>query len=613
MAEELKKLVKIRGGDRASLTKTLAVTEELLTQSTEIFEETQASDFEIKLTQQRVILGEKLPLLKSFDDKIILLVEDGNIEDEVASADDIRQAIQRAIVHIDLILEKLKKKWNKDSGSSPSNLESSLSQATVPHTSNSRVRLPKLELKHFNGNIMEWTPFWDSYSSSIHENPNLSGIDKFNYLHSLLEKSAAEAISEATKQLKEYWDLDELIKIFKGELEARERASLLPGSSRDPPSKPPYKPKIPSASSLFTTGGSPTCTYCQQPHPSNSCSTVTDRNERKEILKRSGRCYICLRKNHVARECKSKIKCFKCDKRHHISICPSNSKVKPNPPEQEASHQPTPSEEHPRMQPQGHQPTNQTREQPQNTHVNMFVDAQSSILLQTARDFIYNPKDPSKTLQARLIFDSGSQRSYITSTIRDKLNLPIVRRDTLKINAFGSKDEDITSCNMVQFQLDTERGHKIQQNEETPTIGQSTTDVVNDVCKEDKSYCKSTVGNAQELPLEREEKILGIRWNYVNDTFIFNFQRIVQAARELEPTKRNVIGIISRFYDPLGVLAPITVKLKMFFQELCQSKVEWDEELSSELKKKWEHLILDLENIESTLIPRCYQAGIEEK
>jgi hypothetical protein len=100
---------------------------------------------------------------------------------------------------------------------------------------------------------------------------------------------------------------------------------------------------------------------------------------------------------------------------------------------------------------------------------------------------------------------------------------------------------------------------------------------------------------------------------YVSDTFIFNFQRIVEAARELEPTKRNVIGIISRFYDPLGVLAPITVKLKMFFQELCQSKVEWDEELSSELKKKWEHLILDLENIESTMIPRCYQAGIEEK
>ena len=53
----------------------------------------------------------------------------------------------------------------------------------------------------------------------------------------------------------------------------------------------------------------------------------------------------------------------------------------------------------------GHQPTNQNREQPQNTHVNMFVDAQSSILLQTARATIYNPKDPSNASQARLIFE----------------------------------------------------------------------------------------------------------------------------------------------------------------------------------------------------------------
>ena len=136
---------------------------------------------------------------------------------------------------------------------------------------------------------------------------------------------------------------------------------------------------------------------------------------------------------------------------------------------------------------------------------------------------------------------------------------------------------------------------------------QSTPDVDDNVCNEDKSYSKSTVGNAQDVPLEREEKVLGIRWNYVSDTFIFNFQQIVQAARDLKPTKRQVIGIISRFYDPLGVLAPITIKLKMFFQELCQSKVEWDEELAGDLKKSWNQLITELENLQSTVIPRCYR------
>ena len=42
---------------------------------------------------------------------------------------------------------------------------------------------------------MEWTTFWDSYESSIHRNTQLSDIDKFIYLSSLLEGPAAESIS----------------------------------------------------------------------------------------------------------------------------------------------------------------------------------------------------------------------------------------------------------------------------------------------------------------------------------------------------------------------------------------------------------------------------------
>ena len=37
--------------------------------------------------------------------------------------------------------------------------------------------------------------FWDSFNSSIHANPILSSVDKFNYLVSLVESSAAEAIA----------------------------------------------------------------------------------------------------------------------------------------------------------------------------------------------------------------------------------------------------------------------------------------------------------------------------------------------------------------------------------------------------------------------------------
>ena len=37
--------------------------------------------------------------------------------------------------------------------------------------------------------------FCVSFESAVHMNPDLTGVDKFNYLHSLLDKSAAESVS----------------------------------------------------------------------------------------------------------------------------------------------------------------------------------------------------------------------------------------------------------------------------------------------------------------------------------------------------------------------------------------------------------------------------------
>ena len=75
-----------------------------------------------------------------------------------------------------------------------------------------KTKLPKLTLKKFKGDIKEWIPFWDSYSSSIHDNPDLNKIDKFNYLTSLLESSAAEAISGLKITAANY---DEAVEVLK--------------------------------------------------------------------------------------------------------------------------------------------------------------------------------------------------------------------------------------------------------------------------------------------------------------------------------------------------------------------------------------------------------------
>jgi hypothetical protein len=125
----------------------------------------------------------------------------------------------------------------------------------------------------------------------------------------------------------------------------------------------------------------------------------------------------------------------------------------------------------------------------------------------------------------------------------------------------------------------------------------------------EESYTSSTLGPAQKM-LSGEQKVLGIHWNVLSDHFVFNLEEIAATTRDLSPTKRNIIGLVGRFYDPLGFLAPIVVKFKMFFQELCGAKLEWDEPLSGGLLSRWNVLKSSLYETQPISIPRCYFAVI---
>ena len=57
-----------------------------------------------------------------------------------------------------------------------------------------------------------------------------------------------------------------------------------------------------------------------------------------------------------------------------------------------------------------------------------------------------------------------------------------------------------------------------------------------------------------------------------------------------EATKKNIIGIAAKIYDPIGILSPLTICFKMFFQQLCKAKLGWDDELNGELRSHWQHL-----------------------
>ena len=57
-----------------------------------------------------------------------------------------------------------------------------------------RSKLPKLILPKFKGDVTSYRSFWEIFESTVHNNMQLTIIDKFNYLVSLLEGSALRYI-----------------------------------------------------------------------------------------------------------------------------------------------------------------------------------------------------------------------------------------------------------------------------------------------------------------------------------------------------------------------------------------------------------------------------------
>ena len=63
-------------------------------------------------------------------------------------------------------------------------------------------------------------------------------------------------------------------------------------------------------------------------------------------------------------------------------------------------------------------------------------------------------------------------------------------------------------------------------------------------------------------------KVLGINWDIEKDLFGFDFDEIVQLAKDLKFTKRNLLKINATLFDPLGLISPITLQGKLLFKLL---------------------------------------------
>ena len=198
------------------------------------------------------------------------------------------------------------------------------------------------------------------------------------------------------------------------------------------------------------------CSYCNGNHPAIRCDKVATVAERREFLHRHKRCFNCLGVNHIKPQCFSKNRCLKCKKKHHTSICnepqQQTTKREAAKPEQTTKREAAKPEHQQKNEPEPlpkNPPANANKEHVGVAHA---LNPNTQILMQSAIAQV--SKHPNGHYhQARLLFDTGSHRTFIPENMRIKLNLEPVYKESLHVTTFGSNQSKKTNYDVVTFNL----------------------------------------------------------------------------------------------------------------------------------------------------------------
>ncbi|XP_058456469.1 uncharacterized protein LOC131433878 [Malaya genurostris] len=111
----------------------------------------------------------------------------------------------------------------------------------------------------------------------------------------------------------------------------------------------------------------------------------------------------------------------------------------------------------------------------------------------------------------------------------------------------------------------------------------------------------------QQDKITEKERVLGLIWDTKLDVFSFCIPTKEDVfAFDNRPTKRQVLSTVMSLFDPLGLLAPLTVLGKMLIQDLWRTGCDWDELICEDTFSEWKRWIELLRDVELVKIPRPY-------
>jgi len=99
-------------------------------------------------------------------------------------------------------------------------------------------------------------------------------------------------------------------------------------------------------------------------------------------------------------------------------------------------------------------------------------------------------------------------------------------------------------------------------------------------------------------------KVLGLAWHPDSDYFC--------CALSLEPspvfTKRGILSLVARIFDPLGVFGPVVFLAKSIMQRTWRHNIAWDDPLPADIHADWSAFVLELPSLLNIRVPRHINA-----
>ncbi|GFY45804.1 integrase catalytic domain-containing protein [Trichonephila inaurata madagascariensis] len=111
-----------------------------------------------------------------------------------------------------------------------------------------------------------------------------------------------------------------------------------------------------------------------------------------------------------------------------------------------------------------------------------------------------------------------------------------------------------------------------------------------------------------------DQKILGLVWNVNNDSLAIDTSHTqILQVKVINPSKRSMLSTCGMLFDPLGMLSPFTVRLKLLLQNTWERDLKWDDPLPMDIQDTFQSWIDEVDTIPQISLPRTYFSNVETK